>query len=47
MIVKKINEEGKITAYIDDVIKISQRQQADKAYFLYGVIYIKDKNRGI
>lgn len=40
MIVKKINEKGKITPYIDDVIKISQRQQADKAYFPYGVIYM-------
>lgn len=40
MIVKKINEKGKIAPYIDDVIKISQRQQADKAYFPYGVIYM-------
>lgn len=40
MIVKKINEKGKITPYINDVIKISQRQQADKAYFPYGVIYM-------
>tara|TARA_R110002050_G_scaffold237905_1_gene373997 strand:+ start:7496 stop:8215 length:720 start_codon:yes stop_codon:yes gene_type:complete len=40
MIVKKINEKGKITPYIDDVIKITQRQQADKAYFPYGVIYM-------
>lgn len=28
MIVKKINEKGKIAPYIDDVLKISQRQQA-------------------
>ncbi|HEY5587473.1 MAG TPA: acylneuraminate cytidylyltransferase family protein, partial [Candidatus Paceibacterota bacterium] len=40
MIVKKINEEGKIAAYIDEVKKITQRQQADKAYFPYGVIYM-------
>jgi CMP-N,N'-diacetyllegionaminic acid synthase len=40
MIVKKINEKGKITPYIDNVKKISQRQQADKAYFPYGVIYM-------
>lgn len=40
MIVKKINEQGKITPYIDNVKKISHRQQADKAYFPYGVIYM-------
>lgn len=40
MIVKKINPEGKIISYIDDVKKISQRQQADNAYFPYGVIYM-------
>jgi CMP-N-acetylneuraminic acid synthetase len=40
MIVKKINQEGKIQSYIDDVKKISQRQQADKAYFPYGVVYM-------
>jgi len=40
MIVKKIDTDGKITSYIDDVKKITQRQQADKAYFPYGVIYM-------
>jgi CMP-N-acetylneuraminic acid synthetase len=40
MIVKKINKKGKITSYIDKVKKITQRQQADKAYFPYGVIYM-------
>jgi CMP-N-acetylneuraminic acid synthetase len=40
MIVKKINEEGKIEPYIENAKKISQRQQADKAYFPYGVIYM-------
>lgn len=40
MIVKKVNKNGNIISYIDEVKKISQRQQADKAYFPYGVIYM-------
>lgn len=40
MIVKKINSGGRIEPYIKDVEKISRRQQADKAYFPYGVIYM-------
>jgi CMP-N,N'-diacetyllegionaminic acid synthase len=40
MIVKKTNSLGKIVPYIENVKKISQRQQADKAYFPYGVIYM-------
>lgn len=40
MIVKKVNQQGRITSYIDDVKKIYQRQQADKAYFPYGVVYM-------
>jgi len=40
MIVKKINSNGRIEPYIKDVEKISQRQQADKAYFPYGVVYM-------
>lgn len=40
MIAKKINSDGKLVSYIKDVSKISQRQQADKAYFPYGVIYM-------
>ena len=40
MIVKKIDDNGNITSYIDDIKKITQRQQADKAYFPYGVIYM-------
>ena len=40
MIVKKINSSGRIEPYIKDVKKISQRQQADKAYFPYGVVYM-------
>lgn len=40
MIVKKVSENGKISPYIDHVKKISQRQQEDKAYFPYGVIYM-------
>lgn len=40
MIVKKINGKNRVCSYIADVKKISQRQQADQAYFPYGVIYI-------
>jgi len=40
MIVKKLNQKGKIESYIENVKKISQRQQTDKAYFPYGVIYM-------
>lgn len=40
MITKKIGVSGRIISYIADVEKISQRQQADKAYFPYGVIYM-------
>lgn len=40
LIVKKVNKEGKISPYIDDSKKITQRQQADNAYFPYGVAYI-------
>lgn len=40
MIVKKLINEEKIIPYIADVEKITQRQQADKAYFPYGVAYI-------
>jgi CMP-N,N'-diacetyllegionaminic acid synthase len=40
MIVKKINEKGKIISYVDGPKKITQRQQADKAFFPYGVIYM-------
>ena len=40
MIVKKINQDGKIIPYIPDLQKITQRQQADKAYFPYGVAYV-------
>ena len=40
MIVKKVNENKIIVPYIENVQKISQRQQADKAYFPYGVIYM-------
>ena len=39
MIVKKINGEY-VSPYIDNIKKIYQRQQADSAYFPYGVIYI-------
>ncbi|HBM15427.1 MAG TPA: acylneuraminate cytidylyltransferase family protein [Lentisphaeria bacterium] len=40
MIVKKITDANRIASYIDDLKKITQRQQADKAYFPYGVIYM-------
>jgi CMP-N-acetylneuraminic acid synthetase len=40
MIVKKTNSLGKIVSYIENVIKIFQRQQTDHAYFPYGVIYM-------
>lgn len=40
MIVKKIDGQGFIVPYISNIAKIYQRQQADKAYFPYGVIYI-------
>jgi len=38
-IVKKINENGLIVPYMKNSIKLFQRQQADKVYFPYGVIY--------
>lgn len=39
-IVKKIDKNGKIVSYVESNIKITQRQQADKAYFPYGVVYL-------
>ena len=40
MIVKKIAPNGYVIPYIEGIKKIHQRQQADKAYFPYGVVYI-------
>lgn len=40
LIVKKISENGFVTPYLQDGAPIHQRQQADKAYFPYGVLYI-------
>lgn len=40
MIVKKIDAKGFVAPYISNIVKIHQRQQADEAYFPYGVIYI-------
>ena len=40
MIVKKLTENGKLTSYIEEIKRITQRQMMDKAYFPYGVIYI-------
>jgi len=39
-IVKKIDTKGLVKSYIDDSEEIYQRQQADNAYFPYGVIYL-------
>lgn len=39
MIVKKM-KNGFVEPYIEDIKSIHQRQQADKAYFPYGVIYL-------
>lgn len=39
-IVKKVDENNKIVPYITKVQEIYQRQQADKAYFPYGVVYL-------
>jgi CMP-N,N'-diacetyllegionaminic acid synthase len=44
MIVKRIENEF-VSPYIDNVRKIYQRQQADKAYFPYGVIYLSKVNK--
>ena len=38
--VKRINEARKLEPYFESTKKIYQRQQADKAYFPYGVIYM-------
>lgn len=40
MIVKKIESSGLVVPYTKKVQRIHQRQQADHAYFPYGVIYI-------
>lgn len=40
MIVKKITDSGKIVPYFQKTAVITRRQQADKAYFPYGVIYL-------
>jgi CMP-N-acetylneuraminic acid synthetase len=40
MIVKKVTENNKIVPYLTNTQKIHQRQQADKAYFPYGVVYL-------
>jgi CMP-N,N'-diacetyllegionaminic acid synthase len=44
MIVEKLNANNRLCSYIDNVEEITQRQQADEAYFPYGVVYaIKTK----
>jgi len=40
MINKKINSNNRLEPYLPETQKIYQRQQADKAYFPYGVIYM-------
>ena len=40
LIIKKIDKEGFVIPYIENTTAIYQRQQADKAYFPYGVVYI-------
>jgi CMP-N,N'-diacetyllegionaminic acid synthase len=40
LIVKSIHEDGYVTSYLPGVRKIYQRQQTDRAYFPYGVVYI-------
>ncbi|MDR3627007.1 MAG: acylneuraminate cytidylyltransferase family protein [Ignavibacteriaceae bacterium] len=39
-IIKKMDFEGFVSPYISNAKSIYQRQQADKAYFPYGVIYL-------
>ena len=38
-IVKKV-EDNKITPFIEDTKKVTQRQELSKAYFPYGVCYL-------
>jgi CMP-N-acetylneuraminic acid synthetase len=40
LIVKRIQGNGFLTPYMPDTRQIHQRQQADQAYFPYGVVYI-------
>jgi len=39
-IVKKVDKNNKIVPYVVNAQEIYQRQQADKAYFPYGVVYM-------
>ena len=39
LIIKKLDASGFVFPYISEAKKIHQRQQADRAYFPYGVIY--------
>ncbi|WP_298062295.1 acylneuraminate cytidylyltransferase family protein [uncultured Rikenella sp.] len=39
-IVKRINDNGEVIPYVSQEHKLTQRQQADAAYFPYGVIYM-------
>jgi len=44
MIVKKIDEKGNIIPYLEQNFVLTQRQEADKAYFPYGVVYLVKTN---
>lgn len=40
VLMKKIDQDGKVTSYIGDTPKVCRRQAFDKAYFPYGVGYL-------
>jgi CMP-N-acetylneuraminic acid synthetase len=40
MIVKKMDKQGNIIPYLEQNFALTQRQEADKAYFPYGVVYL-------
>lgn len=45
LIVKKVNRQTqKILPYIDNAQKINQRQEADLAFFPYGIVYLVKKD---
>ncbi|MDR0796580.1 MAG: acylneuraminate cytidylyltransferase family protein [Tannerella sp.] len=44
MIVKKLDKKGNIIPYLEQSFVLTQRQEADKAYFPYGVVYLVKTN---
>lgn len=42
MFAKKVDSDGFIVPYIQNIESVYQRQQTDKAYFPYGVIYMSN-----